>query len=571
MIAVNRQAALRKLVAGAFLLLAGLFLPLSAAQGQSGPPQYVRDAVDKTIAMLDSSDGNAVEHYVDEVMIGVTPDQRASIIAKLTSIRSVIGGVTDGVEVEGLPGGVILILGGSTGTHRVNVSITPEGVTSIDLASSEDEPMKPASDRDGRTEQHIQALERLHRMDWDAFVSGHLSERYRVNTTAEELGRLRQQLVNAAANAGGAGLDVQGDVYRLTLGGPDGRWAISFTVEDEPPFAIDSIEIEDANAKLSLPVITRDNLDEVLGMAEQAGLDGVVYVRIGGDEISRTALGLADRNLGLPMTTTKIFGVGSQPIDFTVAMAYIASAQGHLSLDDPISEYVGEVPQDKAGMTVRNLLENMSGLPDFIDNEQDWDPDLAWISRDEFVRRILAAPLRFEPGARRGHSHAGFSFLAAIVEIATGKPYFEYLKEQILEPAGMTETGMYGSALGLAVEDFAVGGGPSTIGLPNIPPNWGPTSWLVKGSGGMYSSLKDILKFTRFVQTSQSIPDAVRVAFSGEIVNFNGSRRGFEMFEFRSGTDTQILIFSNSAIGSKTYRDLAQRLEQFGSTETNRQ
>lgn len=422
-----------------------------------------------------------------------------------------------------------------------------------------------AQSRDVRVDQHVKALETAHRMTCDDFAAGHLSESYLEATSPADLGELCGRLASIAGQAGGAGFEIHGERYQLTLGGPEGRFAIIFTVSDTPPFAVDTISIEDANANLSLPEITRDNIDQVLTMVENAGFDGVVYARVDGEVLAERPLGFADRSRKGEMTVDKIFGVGSQPIDYTTALARIADARGLLDLDAPIGRYVGEVPADKARMTVRHLLDSVSGLPDFIDNDSDWDPDLAWITREEFIRRVLAAPLRFEPGARHAHSHAGYSFLAAIVEIAADKPYFEYLKDKILEPASMTHTGMYGDSGEFAVEDFAVGGGPSMIGLPNIPPNWGPTSWLVKGSGGMYSTLDDIVKFVRFVQTDDSMPAEVRAQFSGEAVNFNGSMRGFEMFEYRNGSDDLILVFSNSAMGNKTYRDLAQRLEQFGS------
>lgn len=550
-----------------FVALATAFAPLGAAQAQGGPPQYVRDAVDRTIEMLRADDADAAEAFVDTTLANVSPDQRDAMIERVQAIQAAVGGLPDGVDVEGRPGGVTLMLEGAAGRQMLHLDITPEGVTRIELEQDDDDggPPQPANSADGRAEQHLVALEQIDRLDWNDFVAGHLSPAYVAETGPAGLETIRAQLVNAASNAAGAGVEIQGDIYKLNLGSPDGRWTVAFTVEPEAPFAIRTLSVTDANANLSLPEITRDNLDEVLAMAEEAGLDGVVYVNVRGEELARTALGFSDRSLGRPMELDQIFGVGSQPIDYTVALALIAASEGHLSLDAPISRYVGDVPPDKAGMTVRNLLENMSGLPDFVDNEQDWDPDLTWITRDDFVDRILNAPLRFTPGERRGHSHAGFSFLAALVEIATERPYYDYLKEKILDPAGMTHTGMYGDRMDFAVEDFAVGGGASIVGLPNIPPNWGPTSWLVKGSGGMYSTLEDMLRFTHFVQTSEQMPASVRTAFSGETVNFNGSMRGFEMFEYRMATDTHILIFSNSPMGLQTYRDLAQRLEQFGS------
>lgn len=545
----------------AFMMLVALISSPASAQG--GPPQYVRDAVDGTLQMLRSDDDGAAASYVDEVMTGVSSGDRGATVEKVAAIKASIGSFPDGVDVEGRPGGVTLLLETSDGMSKLHLDIVEDGVTDIRLEKNETEAANTvAPDLDGRVEQHLAALERIHKMDWNEFVQSHLSANYRSTISQNELNTLREQLVYAAENSGSAGINVQGDIYQLLLGGPEGRWEISFGVEEDAPFGIRALRIADAFENLTVPEITRDNIRDVLADLGNKGFDGAVYVKLGGEELLKMPIGYADRSLERPMTYDKIFGTGSQPIDYTVALAHIAESQGLLSLDDPISKYVGEVPVDKASMTLRHLLDDVSGLPDFLDNEDDWDPDLSWITRDELTRRVLAAELKFEPGLRYSHSHAGYSFLAALVEIAVGKPYYEYLKEEILDPAGMTHTALYGNSLGYPVEDFAVGGGPSKVGLPNIPPNWGPTSWLVKGSGGMYSTMDDLRKLVEFAQTSPDLPRAVRDYFSGVTTNFNGSLRGFEMFETRQGTDDLIMLLSNSGMQNRYYRDLATRLEQ---------
>lgn len=539
-----------------------LFTIPSTAMAQSGPPQYVRDAVDGTLSMLRGQDADAAATYVDNIMADVSPADREATIAKVESIKSQIGQFPDGVDVEGRPGGVTLMLQTGDGAKELHLEISTEGVTAIRLDEEKGAAVSAAATHDARVEQHIRALERLHRMDWNEFVANHLSANYRSTLGQQALARLREQLTQAAASAQGAGINVQGDLYVLTLSSPDASWEISFAVESAAPYGIRSLRIADANADSSVPEITRGNIHEVLANIEEQGFDGVVYVKVGGEELVKRPLGFADRAFNRPMTYNKIFGTGSQPIDYTIALAYIAQAEGHLSLDDPISNYVDGVPVDKSAMTLRHLLQSTSGLPDFLDNEDDWDPDLSWITRDELARRVLAAPLKGAPGSRHFHSHAGYSFLASLIEIAVGKPYYEYLKEKILDPAGMKHTGMYGDSLGYRIEDFAVGGGPSLVGLPNIPPNWGPTSWLVKGSGGMFSTMDDINRFADFITSSRSLPAEVRDHFSRETVNFNGSLRGFEMFELRSGRDV-VFVLSNSAMQNRLYRDLARRLEQF--------
>lgn len=65
----------------------------------------------------------------------------------------------------------------------------------------------------------------------------------------------------------------------------------------------------------------------------------------------------------------------------------------------------------------------------------------------------------------------------------------------LFKPLSMTKTGFSGDTFGFGADAFATGYGVSIVGAPNIPPNWGPTSWWVMGSGGMVSTLDDMVRF----------------------------------------------------------------------------
>lgn len=263
-----------------------------------------------------------------------------------------------------------------------------------------------------------------------------------------------------------------------------------------------------------------------------------------------------------PVAIDTIFGIGSRPIDFTVAGTLLLAQRGEISLDDPITKYFEDVPSDKASMTLRHLMTGRSGLPDFHGIPSDWDQDLAWIDRMEAERRILAQSLLFEPGEEESHSHSAFGLLAAVIERVAEKDYMTFLTEHFFEPAGMIRTGEYGSLDGHNVSDFAVGRGQSFVGEPNIPPNWGKTSWLVKGSGGMYSTLDDLLKFYTFVRTSGVLEERYLGWFLGSSIHFDGSERGFELFSaYDEDGDDSAFLFMAVETPSEVFRDVSWALE----------
>ena len=222
-------------------------------------------------------------------------------------------------------------------------------------------------------------------------------------------------------------------------------------------------------------VLQRDNLEAQLdSIYMEHDFSGVLYLYRNREVILRKAYGEADPATGRPNNVGTIFGIGSRPIDFTIASVFLLAQRGKLSLDDTLGQYYPDAPADRASMTIRHMLNGQSGLPDFpAKAESDWDADLAWIDRTEFERRTMETELLFAPGEGEAHSHWAFGVLAAIVERVDGRTYEQFLQSEFFDPAGMKQTGSYGQRGNHPLDAFAVGGGKQ-VGLPNIPPNWGP-------------------------------------------------------------------------------------------------
>lgn len=204
-----------------------------------------------------------------------------------------------------------------------------------------------------------------------------------------------------------------------------------------------------------------------------------------------------------------------------------------------------------------------SGLPDFVHTDADWNPDLAWEDRVGMEQRILSSRLRFAPGQGRAHGHAAFGLLAALIERVSGLTYYAFIRQNFLDPAGMTRTGLYGETRGLNVRDFAVGPGPSIVGVPNIPPNWGPTSWLIMGSGGMYSTLEDMQRFYEYVRSGAVLQGEYLERYRHPTIGVGGSDQGFYLLYATNGSDGTALMLSNMEGRSSEIRGLSDALAAF--------
>ncbi|HVT59544.1 MAG TPA: serine hydrolase domain-containing protein [Thermoanaerobaculia bacterium] len=227
-------------------------------------------------------------------------------------------------------------------------------------------------------------------------------------------------------------------------------------------------------------------LDRFLSALGAFGYSGSVLVARGHHLLLHKGYGVADRERRRPYTPATIFDVASISKQFCAAAILKLEMEGRLKVDDPIGKFLAGVPADKAEITLHQLLTHTSGLVDTLGDE--YEP----VSREEVIRRALAAPLQGPPGRRHRYSNAGYSLLAAVVEIVSGRPYGTYLRERLFAPAGMRHTGfrLPPDDLPLLAHGYTADG---DWGTPLDHP-WaadGPF-WNLRGNGGILSTTGDL-------------------------------------------------------------------------------
>ncbi len=292
--------------------------------------------------------------------------------------------------------------------------------------------------------------------------------------------------------------------------------------------------------------VSWDGLEARLEAEAKAGFAGSVLVLREGAIVLDKGYGLANREKEIANRPDTIFAIGSTPIDFTKASILLLAEAGELALADPLSFFFPEAPEDKRGITLDQLLSGRSGLVDFVDTPADRDPDHAWIDRDEFLRRVFGSALLFQPGQGREHSHAAFGVLAAVIEVVSGETYPEFTRKRLFEPAGMHDTGFFGAEI--PAQRLALGYGPRQDGVLNAPPYWGPTSWLVMGSGGQVSTTHDLLRWHQALRAGKILgPELLPRAIEppGALLN-GGDMYGFEVY-YTQGPGSQMFLCSNAA------------------------
>lgn len=255
--------------------------------------------------------------------------------------------------------------------------------------------------------------------------------------------------------------------------------------------------------------------------AEEDGLNGVLLVRYKDEVLVHEAYGWRDREAREPMTLDTGFDIGSIAKPITDATLLKLEEQGKLGMGDTLGEFFPSAPEDKRGITVRQVMEHRAGLPEYLGD------DYELVGRDRALERIFEEPLRFPPDTEEAYSNAGYSLLAMVIEEATGKPYERAVREAVLEPAGTTGIGYV--LPGWTKQDLAVGYGDffqaSTReggrrwGTPLDHP-WladGP-SWTLRGNGGMLATAEQLADWFDAVYAG----DVLGSAALGKFYDLNG-------------------------------------------------
>lgn len=401
----------------------------------------------------------------------------------------------------------------------------------------------------------VRALETINhkwgRAPFESFVESHFTLTFRKSMDEEKLFSILRTIGHVSASAGGITVKPDSSGVLMSFRGPE-NLDVRFALENTSPYRICMLSIETTpdlargSENISIPPIHWNSLRERLREAADSGFSGTVLVVRRGRKILHEAYGMANRKRGIPNTTQTIFGIGSTPIDFTRAAILWLMDQGKLALSDPITQYLSNVPEDKTSMTLKHLMTGKSGLPNFHhDPEEDENYDLSWINRNEAVQRILNASLLFPPGKGKSHSHSAFTLLAAIVEKVSGQSYQHFLQDHFFDPMKMNHTGFYGKTSGFEPDQMAVGYGTKKIGDPNIPLNWGPTSWLVMGSGGMVSNPGDMYRWVKNIHSGRYISKkALKIYGRGGVLS-GGSDRGF-LFVYVDNPRNAVFLSSNA-------------------------
>ena len=207
--------------------------------------------------------------------------------------------------------------------------------------------------------------------------------------------------------------------------------------------------------------------------------------------------GYTDYNRKTPVTTDTLFSIGSISKTITAIAVMVAVQDGLLELDVPIIKYwpqftvnsrFEENPEKK--ITLSHLLSHTSGIAHYAPVGNVREPSYG--SLEEKVQSISDTWLRHKVGERYSYSSFGYDLVAYILQVQSGKPFAEYVEDNVFTPLNMPNCSVDPEFI-RNHPNRAVGHMPYVKHIilpPDIP-------WI--GGGGVYASAKEMARFVRFL------------------------------------------------------------------------
>jgi D-alanyl-D-alanine carboxypeptidase len=226
-----------------------------------------------------------------------------------------------------------------------------------------------------------------------------------------------------------------------------------------------------AQSNVPDPAAKSKQVDELFQAVSGQTPGASVIVVKQGTVVHRKGYGMADVEAGIPNHPDTRFCLGSVTKSFTALAILQLQESGLLKIEDPVSNYLPDFPH-ASRMKIRHLLTHTAGVPDFMSYEE-----------------AKEKPLDFEPGERVSYSNIGYLMLGRIIEKVSGKPYQEYLQDQIFVPLGLVNSGYDEESL---VDRRAAGYLNAASGFQRTPREAMAGAY---AAGALFSSVEDLRRW----------------------------------------------------------------------------
>ena len=159
-----------------------------------------------------------------------------------------------------------------------------------------------------------------------------------------------------------------------------------------------------------------------------------------GQVVLERGYGFANLEDSMPAGRDTVYRLASTTKPF-MAMAVMKMVEEEkLSLDDPVSKFLPDLPDAWKPISIRNLLDMTSGIQNIYDIGIPWQQFEQETTPQAIISRMSSYPLLFHPGERWNYSSTNYILLRLVLEKVSGKPLGTLLNDVIFAPLEMTST-----------------------------------------------------------------------------------------------------------------------------------
>lgn len=201
--------------------------------------------------------------------------------------------------------------------------------------------------------------------------------------------------------------------------------------------------------------------------------------------------GMADLSLGIPITPSTVFDIGSTSKQFAAASIVLLANEGKLSLTDDVRKHVPELPSYGKVITIDHLLRHTSGLRDYNGLLYLGGHYFEDYTNDEDALAVIVAQrnTNFVPGTKWDYSNTGFFLLSVIVKRITGQTLAQFAKARFFTPLGMPITHFRDDHTAI-VPNRATAYSPADKGFTIDMSNWDQT-----GDGAVNTNVLELARW----------------------------------------------------------------------------
>ncbi len=280
---------------------------------------------------------------------------------------------------------------------------------------------------------------------------------------------------------------------------------------------------------------------------------GVVLIGLGDSTLLAQSFGFADQARTIPTTVDTRYQLGSIGKWVSSLVVLRLVDQGVLDLYAPIATYLPDVRAEIGNrVTLHHLLSHTSGVPNGLIAALQEDMSIleSDMSTSEAVARFASGDLAFRPGERFDYSHSNWILVQAIVERVTGKSFAVVVDQHIIDPLGLSDTGVaigdfgrYGVAQGYEPEE--------TSGTERSPE---PSPAFLGAAGASFSSAPDLLVLADAVMSGDFLSDASRSALNTVYVEGEGYAYGGRVRTMKVGVRDETVLWHTGSNGPSKSR-----------------